>query len=59
MLYQRRKYCRTCSNHMLYTRTITRMGCGDLLMVCLTLGGWLVLRMILKPAWRCATCGGK
>ena len=41
---------------MLFTRTIPKVGW---LMVCLTLGGWLILRMILKPAWRCATCGGR
>lgn len=54
-----RKFCKSCDKETKFEKDITAMGCGDLVLVILTLGIWLIIRSILKPGYKCSECGGK
>lgn len=53
------KHCRRCKERTKFERHVTAMGCGDLFMVVLTLGLWVVVRHIFTPGWRCTVCGSR
>lgn len=53
------KHCRQCKARTKFERHVTAMGCGDLLMVLLTLGLWLPLRWLMTPGYRCTQCGSR
>ncbi len=55
----KRKFCKTCGKVTKFERHVTAMGCGDLVMVILTMGVWLILRHFLTPPYRCHECGSK
>ena len=49
--------CKCCRKRKRFTRYITAMGCGDLFMVLITFGLWVLFRAIFKPKFRCEGCG--
>jgi hypothetical protein len=49
--------CKTCGKFSKFERHVTAMGVGDLFMVIITFGLWLVLRELLKPKFCCKECG--
>lgn len=56
------KYCHSCNKQMKFEKNSMIWGCGDLVMVILTFGGWLVIRLIMdffSNPWRCKECGSK
>ena len=56
----RSKWCKTCNRQVQAQRNAMTWGCGDLVLIPLTLGLWLVFRAAMMPArnpWRCSSCG--
>jgi hypothetical protein len=51
------KYCKNCRKRTAHHRYVTAMGCGDLFMVIITLGLWVVLRALFTPGYHCSVCG--
>jgi len=55
-----RHYCKCCQKNVKTERSGMVWGCGDLILVVLTLGGWCIIRIVfdgvLNP-WRCSECG--
>jgi hypothetical protein len=49
--------CEICSKNSKFERHVTAMGVGDLFMVIITFGMWLILRELFKPKFRCKDCG--
>lgn len=49
--------CKTCGKNKKFERYVTAIGVGDLVMSIVTVGGWMVLRHLLKPKFRCTECG--
>ena len=52
--------CGQCGKATKHERNAMVMGCGDVVMVLLTLGLWLPLRLMLNAMsnpWRCSECG--
>lgn len=55
----KKQYCQHCGEMTRHSRAVTAMGCGDLLMVIVTMGLWLPFRwLLLIPRFRCDKCGG-
>jgi hypothetical protein len=54
--------CQQCGARKRFEKNSMIWGCGDLIMIILTFGIWMVLRFagdfLLNP-WRCKDCGGK
>ncbi len=56
------RYCRTCRTNVPVTRNSMVWGCGDLIMVLVTCGAWLVVRFAHNYStnpWRCQRCGAR
>lgn len=53
------RHCESCRRRTRFERHVTAMGCGDLLLVVLSLGLWLPIRWLLKPGFRCVECGSR
>ncbi len=54
------RWCRACKRQIRAEANSTVWGCGDLLMVLITFGVWIPLRMVLlalSSPWRCSECG--
>ena len=60
MLRQAQYFCRHCQRYTMHARDLQPMGCGDLFMVILTAGFWILIRIamtaLLNP-FRCQQCG--
>ncbi len=55
-------FCKQCNKSVKTEKNATVWGVGDLVMVMLTAGGWLVLKLIsngISNPWRCYECGCK
>jgi hypothetical protein len=55
-----RKFCTCCQHSTKFESNTMVWGFGDLVMLVLTAGAWLVIRGIwdlVGNPWRCATCG--
>jgi len=55
----KKAFCKTCGKESKFERHVTVMGAGDLVMVILTVGLWLILRHVMIPRYRCHECGGE
>lgn len=55
----KRAYCESCEKETKFERAVTAMGCGDLFLTVCTLGLWVIVRQLFKPAFRCSECGEK
>jgi len=53
----KRMHCKQCGKNTKHERHTTAMGCGDLFMVVITLGIWLIFRELFKPRFHCSECG--
>jgi len=53
------KSCTQCGQNVKAERNASQMGCGDLVMVLLTFGLWVVIRQLFKKPWLCTQCGSK
>lgn len=53
------RHCTHCGTIRKFERHVTAMGGGDLIMIILTLGVWLLLRRLWTPPFRCSVCGSK
>jgi hypothetical protein len=54
------RWCRRCKRRVAAQANSTVWGCGDLVLVLLSLGLWVPVRivlMILTNPWRCPECG--
>lgn len=51
------RHCATCGRLTKFERHVTPLGGGDFILVLATLGLWLLLRALFKPAFRCSFCG--
>lgn len=55
-------FCENCDKQTKREKNGMVFGMGDLIMVCGTLGAWIVLKVlgdcIFNP-WRCTNCGNK
>jgi len=51
--------CPTCKAKTKLERNAQVWGFGDLVMIFLTLGLWVVLKFWMRPALRCSQCGSK
>ena len=49
--------CSSCGKATKSERETVNYGCGDLLMVVLTTGLWVLFRYAMRPGWKCSTCG--
>ena len=54
-----RRRCRTCGKGTKFERHVTAMGAGDLVMVWMTAGFWLLARHAMTPKFRCSECGSE
>jgi hypothetical protein len=55
----KRAHCSTCEKNTKFVRHVTAMGCGDLIMIMVTCGAWLIGRFLLTPKYICDNCGNK
>ena len=55
----KRAHCSTCEKNTKFVRHVTAMGCGDLLMVLMTCGLWVIARTVFTPRFSCDNCGNK
>lgn len=56
------KHCAQCNAQKKFERNSMEWGCGDLVMVLITLGLYLPFKFLIhakKNPWRCTTCGSK
>ena len=49
--------CKCCRKRKRFTRYITAMGCGDLVLVLFSFGLWVLVRGLFKPRFKCEGCG--
>ena len=52
-------YCPECQANKKFERHVTILDSGDFLFIFLTGGLWWVLRLVLRPSYRCFECGSK
>ena len=55
-----RRRCGQCGTVTKCERTGMVWGCGDIIMVLLTMGLWCIVRIFINAAanpWRCSECG--
>lgn len=54
------RWCKGCGRQVAAVASSTGWGCGDLLLIPLTVGLWLPIRfalMAMTNPWRCQECG--
>lgn len=51
------KKCRNCKSRTKHERYLTAWGVGDLVMILITGGAWIIKLLLLKPKFRCSVCG--
>jgi ribosomal protein L37AE/L43A len=54
-----RARCPVCAKDTKMERPAQVWGMGDLIMVVMTLGLWIIAKRASRPAWRCSDCGSK
>ncbi len=54
-----RGFCQTCDVETKLERNAQVWGLGDFVLVLCSLGLWVILKLAMKPAWRCSQCGSK
>lgn len=54
-----RGYCPDCDKYTKIERNSMVWGCGDLIMIFITFGAWVLVRFVFRPEWRCSKCGAK
>lgn len=49
--------CAHCGERRKLERPSAVWGAGDLIMIVITIGVWAILKIAMRPAWRCTACG--
>ena len=52
-------HCPHCNTRTKLERNSMVWGCGDLVLVLITCGLWALVRILMRPNWRCSVCGSK